>query len=173
MTRTSSLIAGRAGLLLLGTAAAVGGCLIDDIDFTGKTCEVPSDCPSGFVCLAASGTTCPLGSRSCCQLPPDAPPTYCADVKPILDAYCVSTCHGQINTGSGQTTFRLDYYEPTDGGLPGAKAQAPRIKARATDQKTMPPVGVAAPAESQRATLGRWATAGAPFCGDGGTPDGG
>src|SRR5262249_59053204 len=158
--------------LLLGMVVALNGCVIEDVDFTGKTCDTPRDCPSGFLCLAASGTTCPLGSSSCCQPPPDAPPTYCADAKPILAAYCVSTCHGQINTGSGQTGFRLDYYEPADGGLPGAKAMAPRIKARAADQKTMPPVGVAAPAESQRVILGRWASAGAPFC-DGGTPDGG
>lgn len=159
--------------LAIAASSLFAGCVIQDIDFLGKTCSGESDCPSPYVCLAGTQPTCPLGSRSCCQAAPDAPSYYCSDAKPILDSYCVSTCHGEINTGSGQTGFRLDYYEVADGGLPGAKSISGRIKVRATDQKTMPPVGVAAPADSQRAILGRWAAAGATFCGDGGVPDGG
>jgi hypothetical protein len=170
MNDTFQRIASRAGWVWLAVAAAVSGCVVKDIDFIEKTCERPSDCPSPLLCLAASPNICPLGSRSCCQSAGDAPPFYCSDAKPILDAYCVSSCHGEIRTGSGQNGFRLDYYQSADGGLPGAKAMATRIKARTTDQKTMPPVGVATPAESERATIGRWVAGGALFCADGGVP---
>ncbi len=102
---------------------------------------------------------------------PGVAPTYCRDVQPILAANCVSSCHGEVNTGSGHTDFRLDYYEPPDGGGPkGAKDMAPRIKVRAFDLRTMPPTGNPAPTDAERAVLGRWAVAGAPFCDDGGTP---
>src|SRR5712692_10166463 len=162
MIPTSQRIASLAALAWLGMAVVMGGCMVPDVEFTGKTCQVASDCPSSHTCVPATQASCLPASQRCCQPLSAATPFYCSDVKTILDSYCVSTCHGEINTGSGQTTFRLDYYE-LDGGLPGARVQAPRIKARAADQKTMPPVGVAAPFDSQRATLGRWVDQGAPF----------
>ncbi len=171
MIHTSLRIASSVALAWLGMAALMGGCAVQDVDFTGKTCVAASDCPSLYSCVAASQASCPVGSQSCCQPAGEATPFYCSDAKPILDAYCLFSCHGEIHTDSGQTTFRLDYYDPpVDGGLPGAREKAERIKARAADQKNMPPVGVAAPTDSQRATLGRWVAAGALFCADAGTP---
>ncbi|WP_338865865.1 hypothetical protein [Myxococcus stipitatus] len=171
------LLASAAGAVVLTVA-----CTIDVADFTGKTCETASDCPDTHVCVAVrqgQGRTCEVLG------PPGTPdgggdagpvPTYCDDVRPILAASCVSSCHGADTSGSQQTTFRLDYYEPPDaGGLPGAFAKAARIRARTSTFQDMPPSGsaVTPPTPEQRAVVSRWVEGGAPFCGDAGSPDGG
>jgi hypothetical protein len=151
----------------------LAGCTTPAIDFAGKTCEAASDCPETYACVATDG-----GPGGTCELlgAPDAGPvvvpTYCDDIGPILAASCVSTCHGAVQTGSGQTSFRLDYYEPDAGGLPGAKAKAERIKARTSDSQTMPPPGSPAPTVAERALVSRWVEGGAPFCSDAGVDDG-
>ncbi len=165
-------------LVGLGLCATVGAaCVIDVNDFSGKTCETASDCPDPYVCVAAragAGRTCEVLGRPALSDggdPNAGPvPTYCQDIQPILAATCVSSCHGADHT-NGQPGFRLDYYA-ADGGEPGAFSKAERIKARASDFKTMPPPGYPAPSNEERALLARWAVGGAPLC-DVGTPDGG
>ncbi|GHG90680.1 hypothetical protein [Comamonas sp. JC664] len=106
-------------------------------------------------------------------------PTWCADIQPILAASCVSSCHGADTRGSGVASFRLDSYAPEDGGVPGAKAMAARILARAYVFQDMPPPGsgVPMPSAQERALIARWAVEGAPSCEDagpgGGNPDAG
>jgi hypothetical protein len=159
----------------------LAGCTTPSIDFAGKTCEAASDCPETYACVATDGGpggTCELlgapdaGEGGDGDAGPVVVPTYCDDIGPILAASCVSTCHGAVQTGSGQTSFRLDYYEPDAGGLPGAKAKAARIKVRTSDQ-TMPPPGSPAPTAAERALLARWVEGGAPFCSDAGVDGGG
>ncbi|HYH95229.1 hypothetical protein [Hyalangium sp.] len=156
---------------------AAAGCIISQDELADRTCLSDADCPEAYAC------TGPEGLRFCEVIypppgstvdggTPDAggvTPTYCANVQPILEATCVSSCHGAVTTGSGRTDFRLDYYEAEAGQPRGAKDMAARIKARAFDLRTMPPPGSTAPSDAERAVLGRWAAAGAPFC-DGGTP---
>ena len=160
-------------------AMAVVGCVVSVSDFAGKSCEVASDCPEPYVCVAAR----PGAGRTCeaLALPQVADggggggpvPTFCQDIEPILMANCVSSCHGADNSGSKRTDFRLDYYEPGVGQPKGARVMAPRIKVRALDFQDMPPPGSPQPTAAERALLGRWAEGGAPLC-DGGTPtDGG
>ncbi len=164
-------------------ATAVGGCNIGVGNFAGKLCETANDCPEPYTCLLArpgQGRTCELlrgpeirdGGN-------EAPAEYCADIRPVLQRTCVLYCHGADNSGSAQSSFRLDQYANLpDGGL-GAAAKSARVKVR-TDLDDMPPSsppGLSHPTLEEREAIGRWATAGAPFLLDGGgateCPDGG
>ncbi|NTX14861.1 hypothetical protein FJV41_15650 [Myxococcus llanfairpwllgwyngyllgogerychwyrndrobwllllantysiliogogogochensis] len=172
-----------------GVVAFTVACTIDVADFTGKTCETASDCPDTHVCVAVrqgQGRTCEVlglpGIPDAGEVDAGPVPTYCDDVQPILAASCVSTCHGADTSGSNQTSFRLDYYAPPDGGgadgggLPGAFAKAARIRARTSVFQDMPPspTTVTLPTAEQRAIVARWVEGGAPFCDAGtGEPDGG
>lgn len=157
------------------------GCVVPVSDFAGKSCETAEDCPDSYVCVAArpgAGRTCEvLGLPGFADAGGPAPgpvPTWCEDVQPVLTAYCISSCHGAVQTGSGRTDFKLDIYEGS-GGIMGAKDMAPRIDVRAFRFRDMPPVGNPAPSDEEREVLGRWAQGGAPFCNTdgGGSPDGG
>ncbi|HEX8698044.1 MAG TPA: hypothetical protein VF815_04360 [Myxococcaceae bacterium] len=168
-------------ILALVAVLAAGGCIISQDEAAGRACTFDAECPEAYACAG------PEGLRFCELIYPPRPastadagtpdagvvPTYCADVQPILAATCVSSCHGADTSGSGQTDFRLDYYEPGAGQVKGAKQMAARIKVRAFDQRTMPPLDSPMPSDAQRAVLARWVTAGAPFCADGGVPDAG
>lgn len=166
------------GFLALAAVLAAAGCIISQDEAAGRECTFDADCPEAYTCAGPEGLRfCeviypPRSNSSADAGPVDAGvvPTYCAQVQPILAANCVSSCHGADNSGSGVTDFRLDYYEPDVGQPKGAKAMAARIKVRAFDQRTMPPLGNPEPSDAQRAVLARWVTAGAPFCTDGGTP---
>ncbi len=172
-----------APFLVLAAVLGAVGCTIALDDGPGHPCSDDSECPDAYGCVAASD-----GQRSCEVVYPPRPsasgsdggtdgggvvPTYCQDIQPILAATCVSSCHGADHR-NGVAGFRLDYYAPDGGGVPGAKAKADRIKARASDFQSMPPPGNPAPTAAQRALLARWALAGAPECAaDGGTSDAG
>jgi hypothetical protein len=167
----------KGGLLAFAAALAAAGCIISPDELAGRSCTFDADCPEAYACVGQDG------QRACEVIYPPRPaapdggvadagvvPTYCREVQPILAANCVSSCHGAVNTyPNSPTDFRLDYYEPDAGQPKGAKDMAARIKARAFDLRTMPPAGQPMPFDAERALLGRWATAGAPFC-DGGTP---
>ena len=151
-------------------------CTLDVTDFTGKTCEDAQDCPPPYACVAAR----PGEGRTCEALGlPGAPdggdagpvPTWFEDIQPIMAASCVSSCHGADTSNSGVTSFRLDYYAPEDGGVPGAQAMAARIQARAYVFQDMPPPGspVPMPTAQERERIARWAREGAPLCADAGT----
>ncbi len=166
--------------LSLAAVLVAAGCIISQDEFAGHACAFDADCPQAYACVG------PEGQRSCEVLYPPRPssadagpmdagvvPTYCVEIQPILAGNCVSSCHGEVNTGSNRADFRLDYYEPDAGQPPGARAMASRIRERAFVFQTMPPAGNPAPSASERALLARWAQAGAPFCADGGSPDAG
>jgi hypothetical protein len=102
------------------------------------------------------------------------PPTYCADIKPILGAKCLFTCHSaQMGYANTPKDFRLDYYTP-DGGtqtLPGAKDKASRCYARMLDN-SMPPDQQTFPGfnAAEKVLFQKWMQAGTPFgsgCEDG------
>lgn len=150
-------------------------------EFAAMPCRTAEDCPRGAYTCVPTGD----GEGFCEVIYPlrpsdggtgsdgggvgvDAGPTpyYCTDIAPIMERTCVANCHGPDTSGSGQTTFRLDYYE-MDGGLPGCKAKAARIKYRMSDKKEMPPPGAPMPTDEERAIVSRWVNAGAPLC-DGG-----
>lgn len=164
------------GLFVFAAMLASAGCIISQDELAGRACAFDVDCPEAYACVG------PEGQRTCEVLYPPRTassdggtadggvvPTYCREVQPILAAHCVSSCHGEVTTGSNHPEFRLDYYEPDAGQPKGARDMAARIKARAFELRTMPPLGNPAPSDGARAVLGRWAAAGAPFC-DGGTP---
>jgi hypothetical protein len=161
----TSSFRGRLLLAAIGTIFAFSaGCSGGD-DAPGPdaaNCQSDADCSAPFVCASDSS-----GGNKTCRSPEPIgggrTVTYCADVKPILDANC-TTCHGESTVGSGRTDFRLDRYA-TEGMQKGAKEMAPRIKARAADQKTMPPPGSPSLSNEDRAVLGAWATQGAAECG--------
>lgn len=167
----------KGGFPALAAVLVGASCIISQDELAGASCTFDADCPEAYACVG------PEGQRSCQVIyPPRAPspdggvadagvtPTYCSEVQPILVANCVSSCHGAVHTfPSSPTDFRLDYYEPDAGQPKGAREMAPRIKERAFDLRTMPPAGQPVPSDAERAVLGRWAAAGAPFC-DGGTP---
>jgi hypothetical protein len=161
-------------------AMLIVGCVVSVSDFAGKSCETAEDCPDPYVCVAVrpgAGRTCEvLGLPDLADGGGPAPgpvPTWCADVQPLVTAYCISSCHGTVNVGSGRTDFQLNIYE-SDGGIMGAREMAPRIDVRAFRFKDMPPPGNPAPSAEEREVLGRWAQGGAPFCNDGGiSADGG
>ncbi|WP_224249169.1 hypothetical protein [Hyalangium gracile] len=166
----------KGGFLTLAAVLTAAGCIISQDEVAGSACSLNADCPEAYACVG------PEGQRFCeviyppPTVTPDAGtpdagvvPTYCQDVQPILAATCVAGCHGAETGGSGRTDFRLDYYEPEGSGPKGAKDMAARIKVRAFDLRTMPPMGNPAPTDAERAVLGRWVAGGAPFC-DGGTP---
>ncbi|WP_248546630.1 hypothetical protein [Myxococcus fulvus] len=161
-------------LLACGAVLVAVACSINVDDLAGRACSDDTECPSAYACTAVAAD----GQRTCEVIYPpryaeadggtDAGPvpTYCDDVQPILAASCVSTCHGADTSGSGQSSFRLDYYEPTGNGVPGARAKALRIRVRTSDLKDMPPSGsgVTQPTAEERALVARWVAGGAPFC---------
>ena len=158
----------RAASLFLLCAAA---CTLP-VEFAGKVCQTAFDCPAEYSCVEVRP-----GQLRTCELlaPPTAPNSatvryYCSDVKPILDTYCLESCHGDVHTGSGRTDFRLDLYA-TAGGVKGAQAMALAIKQQAVDSTQMPPSNTTGPtpSPSERATLGDWVLTGAQECADGGT----
>jgi hypothetical protein len=162
-------------------ALVVVGCVVSVGDFAGKSCETAEDCPDPYVCVAAR----PGAGRTCEALglpgfadggggpEPGPVPTWCADVQPLVTAYCISSCHGTEKRGSGKLDFQLDMYESANG-LKGAREMAPRVEERAFRFKDMPPAGNPAPTAEEREVIGRWAQGGAPFCNDGGvSTDGG
>ncbi|ADO71494.1 hypothetical protein [Stigmatella aurantiaca] len=162
----------------LCAAMVLVGCSISVADFAGKSCAAAEDCPDSYVCVAArpgAGRTCEaLGLPGLADGGGPGPgpvPTWCNDIEPILLANCVSSCHGEVTTGSSRTDFRLDYYEAGAGSPNGAKAMADRIKVRTYDARTMPPLGVPAPTDAERELVARWVVGGAPLCDD--APDGG
>lgn len=163
------------------SVCAVLACTIEVADFTGKKCESASDCPEPYVCVAAragEGRTCEVlglpGTFDPGDVDAGPVPTWCADIQPILAASCVSSCHGADSSGSNNPFFRLDYYAPDGGGVPGAQARAERIRQRASVFQDMPPAGssVPRPTAEQRALIARWAEGGAPLCSDGGVDAG-
>jgi hypothetical protein len=168
----------RGGFLALATVLSVAGCIISQDDAVNRACTSNADCPQAYACME-------LGAERVCELvyppvvdagTPDAGPgdagvvpTYC-DVQPILNASCISSCHGAVSDSSGRKDFRLDYYEPADGGVKGAKAMADRIKARTFDLRTMPPASYTPqPTDAERARVAQWVVGGALPC----APDGG
>jgi hypothetical protein len=167
------------GFLSLAAVLTAAGCIISQDQLAGRACSADEDCPQDYACVGTQERFCEViyppppavadGGTSDGGTDAGVVPTYCREVQPILAANCTANCHGADTTVSGHPEFRLDYYEPDGGGPNGAKYMAPRIKVRAFDQRTMPPVGNPAPTNTERAVLGRWAAAGAPFC-DGGTP---
>ncbi|MDC0707339.1 hypothetical protein POL68_02545 [Stigmatella sp. ncwal1] len=178
---------------MLVAVVAVAGCIISQEDAANRACTSDTDCPQAYACME-------LGAQRTCELlyPPSLPadagpadagpgdagpgdggsgdggvvPTYC-EVRTLLNANCVSSCHGAVSTGSGRTDFRLDYYEPPAGGVRGAKAMADRIKVRTFDIRNMPPAGNPAPTDAERGVMARWVTGGALPCPEGGGADAG
>ncbi|MBN1204487.1 MAG: hypothetical protein JXB05_06150 [Myxococcaceae bacterium] len=165
----------------VSAALVVVGCVVSVADFAGKSCEIAEDCPDSYVCVSArpgAGRTCEvlgLPDISDGGEPPQGPvPTWCADIQPLMATYCLSNCHGPETTNSGRDGFRLDFYNSDGGTQVGALEMAPTIDLRVVRFQNMPPLGQPAPTPQERALIGRWATGGAPFCTDGGTPpDGG
>lgn len=100
---------------------------------------------------------------------PDAgpPPDYCTEIRPILQASCLGTCHGSQNGyPNSPTDFRLDYYERPAPAAPGAKEKALRIKDRIYDRRDMPPLNeliVFVTTDAQRAQVNTWVKMGAPL----------
>jgi hypothetical protein len=161
--------------LLVLVLPALAGCSLAPMDGTGRVCREASECPIGMACVAPTpGETgeCRFGAAAG---PPAGGnvPTYCAEVKPLLDQYC-ATCHRSPPGGGAPSSFRLDTYAAVDG-IRGAQAKADRIAARLQDRdRPMPPPAALQPPAAARATLAAWANAGAPECGpvpgNGGTP---
>ena len=157
-------------------AVLAGSCTLGTGSFAGKTCRTNVDCPEPYVCVQVrpDGRTCEL-VRGVEIFDPSSenPVDYCNGAKAVLDAHCVSNCHGQNRDypGTPGLAFRLDVYD-TGTVLPGAFAKAANINAR-TQADTMPPVGLmgySRPNEMEKLVILRWVNAGAPFClGDGGS----
>jgi len=162
--------------LVLAWALAASGCLVSDNLAPGRPCSEDTDCPEAYRCVASSEGqgTCevqypPRPQNTDAGTPDAGPvPTWCQDIRPILAASCVGSCHGATTSGSGRADFRLDLYAQ-DGGVLGAREMASRIKARAVEQRNMPPPGNPAPSAAERDLLSRWVLGGAPGCADGGT----
>jgi len=162
---------------VLACALVASGCFLAENAGPGHPCSDDSECPASYRCVTVSAD-----QRSCEVLYPPAPqetdagsvdagpvPTWCQDIRPILAASCVGSCHGADTSGSGQTGFRLDQYAAS-GGVNGARDLAARIKVRAVDEpRTMPPPGSPAPSAAERELLTRWIAGGTPLCTDGGT----
>ena len=193
-------------LILAGTWVVAAGCFIDAGSFAGKGCETNNDCPSPYACVQVrfGGRTCELvhglgggttgtgtgtggGSGGVGGGSATVNPDYCHDVKKLIDASCLSNCHGLAMDYPGtRKDFRLDYYVPMGADtLPGVRAKAvgascvPNvscIKTRVTDD-TMPPGAPYSgprPNQTERALIIKWVNTGAAECLDSGTSsDGG
>ncbi len=163
---------------LIGLAS----CVLLDNDFQGQPCSEDSQCPDFYRCVAGPSPGVKIcevtfPSRYVPPTPdagtPDAgaTPYYCTEVAPLLNQYCVSSCHGQDTRNSGRADFRLDYYAGPDGGG-GAYAQAINVKRRVaeTPSNPMPPLldlmanPVLQIPDAGRLVLSRWVLAGAPYC---------
>ncbi|MBK7860206.1 MAG: hypothetical protein IPJ65_16650 [Archangiaceae bacterium] len=184
-------------LMLALLSVVVSSCLISSDHFGQRSCHQDSECPqiAGYSCV--SGTRWPqkpcgedeaecvcevifppqaggIGYDGGGPLIPDAgpPPDYCSEIRPLLDKYCLGTCHGaQMGFPNVPYDFRLDYWEPgpnqllADGGagLPGVKARLDRIDARIFLDRSnlMPPppdMYPIQPTEADRALVHKWIT---------------
>lgn len=194
---------GRGGLrslvLLIALAFATSSCLVSGDTFGGRFCKKNEDCPgvAGYICASTAiwpQRGCDSDEDGClCEVRfppepggisidgggpviPDAgpPPDYCTEIKPIIDLYCLGTCHGsQMQYPGNPTDFRLDYWEPRDEhrlpdggpGLPGVKSKVERIKVRIYDEPTMPPsdFGISPSAANRRLVRDWYNKFGAPL----------
>jgi hypothetical protein len=158
----------RLSAALLAASLAGSGCILGVLDYDGKSCDSAVDCPNPYSCLRRAD-----GERACYLADPPGgdggveivlvTPDYCHDAKPVLDQFCLSSCHNPNHAGSGRTDFRLDYYELA-GGVPGAKAKASTIRGRVYVSRDMPPVTSPQPSDAQRKLLADWAQGGAVEC---------
>ncbi|WNG57099.1 hypothetical protein F0U59_21765 [Archangium gephyra] len=161
---------------VLACALVASGCFFSENPGPGRPCSDDSECPASYRCVTVSAE-----QRSCEVMYPPAPletdagsvdagpvPTWCQDIRPIMAASCVASCHGADTSGSRRSDFRLDQYAAI-GGVNGARDMAARIKARAVDTQQMPPENNPAPSEAERDLLRRWIAGGTPLCTDGGT----
>ena len=150
-------------LTLLAVAVA---CSLDGPDFQGKSCVTSADCPSLYSCvLDGSGAkVCNLGVYSG-QVGVDGGVDYCSGAEAVLNASCTLGCHGPSTAGSGQDSFRLDYYEPPAGtSAVGAYAKRDRIQARINDANAPMPPAPSELSDDDKALLNQWIAGGAPFC---------
>lgn len=102
------------------------------------------------------------------------PVDYCTDIRPIIQAKCLFTCHSaQMGYPNSPKDFRLDYYDPADSGgfndgglnfLPGLHEKAGRCYARIVTGD-MPPDQQVFPGYSatEKANFYKWLDAGAPL----------
>ena len=100
------------------------------------------------------------------------PIDYCTDIRPVMQAKCLFTCHSaQMGYPQSPTDFRLDYYLPPDAGafndggiafLPGLYDKAGRCYARMIagdmppDQQTFPGYTL-----TEKTTFAKWLDGGA------------
>lgn len=153
-------------------ALCFAGCVTEIDDEQGKSCDTAFDCRRPYSCvqIRPGVRTCENLALPGTDVVPEAnvdagQPVFCTDVGTFMAKYCVSGCHGEDRTGSGQKPFRLDYYSATDGGLPGAFQLAAKIKQRTFDQRDMPPFGSPQPSDLERVLIRNWVVSGAPECG--------
>lgn len=102
------------------------------------------------------------------------PPDYCTEIRPVIYAKCLFTCHSaQMGYPNSPKDFRLDYYDPKDAGgvfdggldqLPGLREKAARCFARMSDN-SMPPDQQVFPGynAAEKATFYKWIDAGMPL----------
>ncbi len=146
--------------------SAVVACSLDGPDFQGKSCTTSADCPALYSCvLDGSGAqVCNLGVYNG-QVGVDGGIDYCSGAQAVLNANCTLGCHGPSTAGSGQDSFRLDYYEPAAGvAAVGAYAKRDRIQTRINDANSPMPPAPAQLSAGDKALLNSWVAGGAPFC---------
>jgi hypothetical protein len=150
-----------------------------DLDAGGCQCEVkfPPDPIDGGIYIPPDSGFIDSGTPDSGPQPyVDAgqPIDYCTDIRPVIYAKCLFTCHSaQMGYPNSPKDFRLDYYQPPDGGpvndggiafLPGLFEKSTRCLARISsndmppDQQTFPGYSMA-----EKATFAKWVAAGSPL----------
>ena len=89
-------------------------------------------------------------------------PAWNDEIGAIISAQC-GGCHSASPSNGVPTSFRLDVYNKADSGgnVDGAYEKRERIRARALDEKTMPPGGPLS--ASDQAKIQAWLNADAPL----------
>jgi hypothetical protein len=178
----------------LGVLWVASGCSLQGGNYAGKTCNSVTDCPFGYTCLLArpgGAATCEVLSPNLQILPPTGPvvssDSYCTDVEPLLQQYCI-TCHVVPIPPEPPLIpvwFTLEAYgddvdagpQPDGGYILGAYTMA-ALSAQYVTNGLMPlsPSSVPVPlTAAQQKIFADWAAGGAPYCDGGSTssPDAG
>jgi hypothetical protein len=122
----------RVGCLLgLSVVLVLGGCAVQDTDFTGKSCQQPNDCPAPFVCGSAGVCQrlegqqpggCSAGAELTCPSP--VPTVSATDVqRQLMDPVC-NNCHAPGGGGVG-APFEWDTVDKTLAAVGQASSYRP------------------------------------------------
>ncbi|HEY3448417.1 MAG TPA: IPT/TIG domain-containing protein [Myxococcales bacterium] len=146
-------------LVALASLLAAPACLVDPVDFTGKTCSSASDCPDGYRCDPVSGSCVASDAPATDGSVSSRDAAIAGDASLANDAAVEPTDADVVEPADADVVEKADGGKRPDGSLPTAFDGGP-----ATDAAVVQPpdAGSGCKLDSDCKALGAY------FCGPGG-----